>query len=510
MINACNNNLPQINAINDTCIIAGSTLDFVVTGVDPDGNQVTLEASGGPLNLSVSPAVMTPPTDFGLNPAFEFTWHTQCSHIRKTPYQLVIHAKDNSFPIPLSNVHAVNITVIGPAVDNLQITSQHSTFNPQLSWSPYLYCSNVEAIRVYRRTGSTPYEPDYCETGVRPGYKMIAELPADATTYQDTNEGVDFLQGVDYCYRVVALFHGGAESRPSDEVCFQIPNNQPLMTKVSNNEIQLAEGQMEIEWARPHAYTYRLIRNLDGQESTVYTGRDSTFRDESVNLAEVQSLTYKVEMKDANQQVMGTSTSASAVLLTGTGGDKTASLNWTETVPWVIDSTEIYRQFDTVFKKIAGTTSMQYVDVHVQNDVTYQYYVRTYGHYTLEGLPRPLVNYSAVIEVKPAEVEPEPEPDVPVYELPNVFTPNADGINDVFVPRNITPDLITHVKMHVFNRWGRTVYDTEDIYINWNGRVGGSGQPCSTGTYFYVCDVEMITPEGPVTQRLQGSIMIVK
>ena len=146
----------------------------------------------------------------------------------------------------------------------------------------------------------------------------------------------------------------------------------------------------------------------------------------------------------------------------------------------------------------------------MQNDVTYQYYVRTYGHYTLEGLPRPLVNYSAVIEVKPAEVEPEPEPDVPVYELPNVFTPNADGINDVFVPRNITPDLITHVKMHVFNRWGRTVYDTEDIYINWNGRVGGSGQPCSTGTYFYVCDVEMITPEGPVTQRLQGSIMIVK
>ena len=165
---------------------------------------------------------------------------------------------------------------------------------------------------------------------------------------------------------------------------------------------------------------------------------------------------------------------------------------------------------DTVFVKTAAVNTMEYVDVHVQNDVAYRYYVRTYGHYTLEGLPCPLVNYSAIVEVKPTADEPEPEPDQPVYELPNVFTPNGDGINDVFVPMRITPDLITHVKMHIFNRWGRTVYDTEDIYINWDGRVGGSGQPCSTGTYFYVCDVEMTTPEGPVSKRLQGSIMIVK
>ena len=513
LINACNNNLPRINAISDTCVVAGSTLDFVITGYDPDGDQVTLEASGGPLNVSVSPAAMTPPTAHGLNPAFEFTWHTECSHIRKTPYQLVIHAKDNSFPIPLSNVHAVNITVIGPAVDNLAVDDFH------LTWSPYAFCSNVEALRVYRRMGSTPYEPDDCETGVRPGYQMIAELPANATAYQDTNGGADFLQGVDYCYRVVALFHGGAESRPSDEVCIQIPNNQPLMTKVSNTESQLSEGRMQLEWTRPREidpqftapFTYRLIRNLDGVESTVYTGMDSIFHDTEVNLAEVQSLSYRVEMRDANQKVMGTSAPASAVLLTGKGGDQTATLNWTEEVPWVVDSTEVFRQFDTVFVKVAGTTAMEYVDVHVQNEVTYRYYVRTYGHYTLEGLPRPLVNYSAIVEVKPSEnEEPEPEPDQPVYELPNVFTPNGDGFNDVFVPMRITPDLITHVKMHIFNRWGRTVYDTDDIFINWDGRVGNSGQPCSTGTYFYVCDVEMTTPEGPVSKRLQGSIMIVR
>ena len=104
----------------------------------------------------------------------------------------------------------------------------------------------------------------------------------------------------------------------------------------------------------------------------------------------------------------------------------------------------------------------------------------------------------------------EPEPEQPVYELPNVFTPNSDGFNDFFVPKNITPNLITRVEMHIFNRWGRIVYDTEDIFINWDGCAKGTNMPCATGTYFYVCDVEMITPEGPVTQRLQGSIMIIR
>ena len=519
LINACNNNLPQIYMIDDTCVVAGGMIDFVVTGLDPDGDQVTLEASGAPFQLTVSPAVMTPPTDFGLNPAFEFTWHTQCSHIRKTPYQVVIHAKDNSFPIPLSNVRAVNITVIGPAVEGLQVeNSQLPTANCQLTWLPYTSCSNVAAIHVYRRVGSIPYEPDACETGVRPGYQRIAELPADATSYLDDNGGVGFDQGVDYCYRVVAVFHDGAESRPSNEVCVQIPNNQPLMTKVSNDESDLLNGPMLVSWTCPREidpqfvapYSYRLIRNLNGVESAVYSGADSTFRDAEVRLAEAQSLFYKVEMKDANHSVIGVSTPAAAVMLTGRGGDKTASLSWSEAVPWVIDSTEVFREYDTVFAKIAATTALSYDDIHVQNEVTYRYYVRTFGHYTIEGLPRPLVNCSAVVEVKPTEVEPEPESDEPVYELPNVFTPNGDGFNDVFVPRDITPDLISQVKMHIFNRWGRTVFDTTDPFINWNGRVGGTGPLCSPGTYFYVCDVEMIRNNEVVAKRIEGVVMIVR
>ena len=386
-----------------------------------------------------------------------------------------------------------------------------------LSWSPYDYCPNVAAIRVYRKTGSNPYQPDPCETGVRPGYQLIAELDGTSTSFQDTNGGVDFEQGVDYCYRLVAVFHGGAESQPSDEVCVRQQNNRPLMTQVSNDSRDLFAGHLCVGWARPQEiesfylapYSYKLIRVMNGKSTEVYSGGDTLFFDEEVDLAEVRSLSYQVEMNDANHQVIGTSAVAEAVLLSGSAGDESVSLTWSEAVPWIVDSTEIFRAEDSVFVRIALTEHMSYKDTLVENEVRYRYYVRTFGHYSLEGIQQPLVNYSAVIEATPSENE-DPEPGQPVYELPNVFTPNGDGINDVFEPMQVTPDLITGVTMHIFNRWGRPVFDTDDVYIHWDGRVQGTRMPCPDGTYFYVCDVEMKTPEGLVSKRLQGVIMIVR
>ena len=513
LISACDNDLPVISMISDTCVIAGSSINFVISAYDPNGNQVTLEASGAPFELDDSPAVLTPPSDFGLQPTIGFSWQTECGHIRKSPYQVVVRARDNASPVPLTNVQAVNISVIGPAVQNLQVEQQTS----QLSWSPFTHCSNVSGIRVYRRMGSNPYTPDLCETGVRPGYQLIAELPANATSFIDTNGGADFVQGVEYCYRVVAVFHGNVESQPSDEVCLQIPNNTPLMTRVSCDEQALASGAVLVGWAKPRdiesyfiaPYNYSLIRNSNGVIDIVYSGADTTFYDAEMNLAELQTLCYHVEMKDAHGQLIGTSAVANAVMLSATGGDEKVSLAWTEAVPWIIDSTEVFRTRDSVFVKIAGTEAMAFEDTRVENDVKYRYYVRTLGHYTLEGLPRPLVNYSAIFEVTPKENE-EPEPEEPVYELPNVFTPNSDGFNDVFTPMRITPELIEKVEMHVFNRWGHTVFTTKDIFINWDGRASDTHQPCPSGTYFYVCDVEMRAPEGVVSMRMEGVITLLR
>ncbi|GAA4306167.1 gliding motility-associated C-terminal domain-containing protein [Nibribacter koreensis] len=60
--------------------------------------------------------------------------------------------------------------------------------------------------------------------------------------------------------------------------------------------------------------------------------------------------------------------------------------------------------------------------------------------------------------------------------MPNIFTPNADGINDTFVQRfSCLPTSLT-----VYNRWGKQVYENKDYQQNW------TGDNLSEGTYFYL------------------------
>jgi len=74
------------------------------------------------------------------------------------------------------------------------------------------------------------------------------------------------------------------------------------------------------------------------------------------------------------------------------------------------------------------------------------------------------------------------------YKLPNVFTPNNDGTNDVFVSYN-PGNYVKNVDMKIYNRWGLLVYRTSDPGINWDGRDMNTKRPVSSGVYYYICDV---------------------
>lgn len=79
---------------------------------------------------------------------------------------------------------------------------------------------------------------------------------------------------------------------------------------------------------------------------------------------------------------------------------------------------------------------------------------------------------------------------LPEYELPNVFTPNGDNINEVFSPETYG---ITAANMQVFNRWGRPVFTYEGAIPQtevwgWDGTING-GAKAASGTYYYVLDL---------------------
>ncbi len=66
--------------------------------------------------------------------------------------------------------------------------------------------------------------------------------------------------------------------------------------------------------------------------------------------------------------------------------------------------------------------------------------------------------------------------------IPNVFTPDGDGLNDVFNVKGIgisEKDFL----MRIFNRWGMLIFETEDIHEGWNGVY--NGKICQDGEYIY-------------------------
>lgn len=77
------------------------------------------------------------------------------------------------------------------------------------------------------------------------------------------------------------------------------------------------------------------------------------------------------------------------------------------------------------------------------------------------------------------------------YQIPNVFTPNLDGINDLFY---INTDVINARNLCIYNRWGVMVFNSIKNFY-WDGRTT-SGELCNAGTYYYIIQTETETFKG--------------
>ncbi|HEX8517755.1 MAG TPA: gliding motility-associated C-terminal domain-containing protein [Bacteroidia bacterium] len=82
--------------------------------------------------------------------------------------------------------------------------------------------------------------------------------------------------------------------------------------------------------------------------------------------------------------------------------------------------------------------------------------------------------------------------DVNVLEfinIPNVFTPDNDGINDVFYINNSG---ISEYQLEIYNRWGTKVFTSEEVGTKWDGR-SSAGVELSEGTYFFILKAVSVT-----------------
>lgn len=426
------NNPPEIEPIQDTCVVAGTNpvISIDVKATDPDAGQtVKLIAKGGPMIHPFEPAILIPEAPEGIEKVeARFHWAVKCEHIRKRPYQVVFKAIDNHFKSPLIDKKSFFIEVIGPE-------PQNPTANPlgngiELEWELPFCSDQVAGYYIYRRADSSHWNPSYCETGVpaSQNFQKIATIQNKETLYYyDDNDGKGLAPGVSYCYRITAVFRGMgqyevAEGIASFEVCAELIKDIPVVTHVDVRNTDPNNGSIFYGWSKPDAidtiqnpgpYKYELYRS-DGSFTgdnpeliAVFTSdyfahlNDSSFIDSLIN---TQNKPFSYELQfyatvQGSYHHVGNTQIASSIYLSTNPAYKSVELQWEENIPWNNQEYLVYRFNDTtqIFDSITRVSEPNYIDTGLIIGKYYCYYVKALGTYSVPGYIDPLINRSQEI-----------------------------------------------------------------------------------------------------------------
>lgn len=93
---------------------------------------------------------------------------------------------------------------------------------------------------------------------------------------------------------------------------------------------------------------------------------------------------------------------------------------------------------------------------------------------------------------------------VVAFNAPNAFTPNGDGLNDVFVPKTIIFG-IREYSFSVWDRWGKRVFTTSEPKEGWNGRINGVDSPAGG----YLWEASIVNARGE-TEKFKGSVVLLR
>jgi gliding motility-associated-like protein len=89
--------------------------------------------------------------------------------------------------------------------------------------------------------------------------------------------------------------------------------------------------------------------------------------------------------------------------------------------------------------------------------------------------------------------------------VPNAFTPNADGLNDIFQPKGFG---VVKYEINVYDRWGEKVYTTKNFDEGWNGTFQGRGNKImEEGTYTWLINLTDVFGK---SHELKGHVILMK
>ncbi len=153
-------------------------------------------------------------------------------------------------------------------------------------------------------------------------------------------------------------------------------------------------------------------------------------------------------------------------------------------------SVSIFSPFIGVIDQSVGADSciVDFGDGFVTTDCNAMHTYWAYGPYNIMQV---VYNEFGCTDTAWVAVEVTPEHR---FYIPNTFTPNGDGLNDVFIPVVLGAD---EYHFMIFDRWGELIFETHDTFVGWDGRY--KGNKCQEDVYVWKIKYVNVTNENKET-----------
>ena len=297
-----------------------------------------------------------------------------------------------------------------------------------------------------------------------------------------------------YCYYVVANNISNTITASSEQVClFANVPQQPIfnylrVASVAGSKIVNLKAYVDIA---ADVSRYDILRSDSLMGTYVLIGTRPTNPPNSLLLftdvtprADKQSYYYKMIAIDSCGQNGFVSNIAHTIYLQASGNNElTNTLNWNDYDQWSggVSHYNIYRTIDGIADPVPISTvpfTNAFNNIYVDDVSQYIQYIGKFG-YQIEGVEGAGniyafadTSYSNYVEVIQK----------PLVYVPNAFSPNDNGLNDLFSPSIGFIDIVAY-RFTIFDRWGEVMFQTSDSAQGWNGRY--NEHKCEPGVYVW-------------------------
>jgi gliding motility-associated-like protein len=367
----------------------------------------------------------------------------------------------------------------------LSVTPAAGSSN-KIQWTPYTGWDDLLGYTLFISTDGAPY-------------KKAGVYSAGTLTATDSN-----LCNHTYCYYVEASRAGATYVSKSNIAC-SAPNYVYQATPLNLRYATVAgNSAVELSWDRSiqsnvKKYMIERYDGFSGRQDRFATTPDTFFRDNDVSVNSLSYL-YRIKEEDNCGNTSPYSNIGKTILLKNSVKDDKISLGWTKYAEWKsgIRSSRIQlKEGAGDFINIADVpgTDSTYISTVIlpESDTAYCFRIISYSNSTKDSS---VSNLSCAILPSRAY-------------LPNAFSPNADGLNDVWKPSTSFINNYTgapgEFSLRIYDRWGEKMYETHDLRAGWDGYFNGKLMPA--GMYVFMLNAEGLDGR---SYYFKGNITLIK